>query len=86
MERGIAERFGDAVLREAMDRYGIAPDEIRPLAASESFVYAFGRGPDRFVLRFCHDRCRSEAMIEAEVEWIDHLAEGGVPVARAVPS
>jgi Ser/Thr protein kinase RdoA (MazF antagonist) len=86
MEPHIRERFHDAILHEAMRRYGIAADGIRPLAATESFIYEFQRGSDAYILRISHGLRRSAALIHGEINWINHLAAGGVPVARAMPS
>jgi amicoumacin kinase len=69
-----------------MQRYGISNGQIRPLDAFESFIYEFKRGPDAFILRISHSLRRSENLIRGEVDWTNHLAAGGVSVARAVAS
>lgn len=69
-----------------MRRYGIADNQLRPLKAFESFIYEFARGPHAYILRLSHSLRRSEALIQGEVDWINDLADGGVSVARAVPS
>ena len=43
MDGQIIARFNDSILREAMGRYGIASDQIKPLEAFESFIYEFER-------------------------------------------
>jgi len=86
MDQQIIARFSDTILHEAMHRYGIAKDQIKPLDAFESFIYEFGREGEDFILRIGHSFRKSEAFIQGEVDWINYLARGGVSVARAIPS
>ena len=86
MEQQIIARFNDTILQEAMRRYGIAPDEIQALDAFESFIYGFRCREGDYILRIGHSLRKTEALIRGEVDWINHLAQGGVSVARAVPS
>ena len=86
METRIKERYKDAILQEAMGRYGIAPDQIRLLDGFESFMYEFERGAEAYILRIGHSFRRSEDLIQGEVDWINYLAAGGATVARAVRS
>lgn len=86
MERQIRDRFNDNILREAMQRYGIAGDKIRPLKAFESFIYEFEHEGQAFILRLGHSLHRTEALIHGEVDWINYLAAHDVSVARAIHS
>jgi amicoumacin kinase len=86
MEQRIKDRYHDDILQQAMRRYGIAPERIRPLDAFESYIYAFERADGEYILRISHSLRRSETLIRGEVDWINHLAAGGVSVARAVHS
>ena len=86
MEQRIKDRFHDDILQQAMRRYSVAPERIRPLDAFESYIYAFERADGEYVLRISHSLRRSEALIRGEVDWINHLAAGGVSVARAIHS
>lgn len=86
MEQQIRDRYRDAILQEAMRRYGIANGQIRPINTFENFIYEFERGPGAYILRIAHSLRRSEALIQGEVDWINYLAEGGVSVARAILS
>jgi Ser/Thr protein kinase RdoA (MazF antagonist) len=86
MEQRIKARYTGEVILEARRRYGIRQDQIHLLDAYESFIYEFERDDGNFILRLGHSLRRSEAMILGEVDWINYLAAGGVPVARAVPS
>lgn len=86
MEQQIKDRYHDAILQEAMQRYGIAHGQIQPISEVENFIYAFERGPDAYILRISHSLRRREALIQGEVDWINYLAAGGVSVARAIRS
>src|SRR5512147_1665681 len=86
MEQQIKDHYSDAILQEAMHRYGIAAGQIRPLDAFESFIYEFEREGQAYILRIGHTLRKSEALVLGEVDWINYLAAGGVSVARAVPS
>ncbi len=86
MEQSIKQRYSAAVLDELLERYAIAPANIRALDAFESFIYAFERDDAPFILRVGHSERRSVELIHGEVDWVNFLAAGGVPVAQAVPS
>lgn len=86
MERFIKELYRDSILNEAMDRYGISKGRIQSLDAFESFIYEYQRGSEAYILRIGHSSRRSENLILGEVDWINTLAGGGVPVARAILS
>jgi Ser/Thr protein kinase RdoA (MazF antagonist) len=86
MDGQIIARFNGSILEEALRRYGIPKDQIRPLDAFESFIYEFEREGADYILRIGHSFRKSEALIQGEVDWINYLARGGVSVARAVSS
>lgn len=86
MDQLIKDRYNDSILQEAMRRYGITNDQIHPLDAFESFIYEFERDSHAYILRISHSFRRSESLVLGEVDWINYLAEGGVSVAKAIPS
>lgn len=86
METRIRERFNDQILQAAIARYGIASQEITLLDGFESFMYEFTRQGEAGILRIGHSLRRSPALIQAEVDWINYLAEGGAGVAKALLS
>lgn len=86
MDQRIKDRYNDSILQEAMRRYGIDKDQIRALDAFESFIYEFKRDSHAYILRIAHSLRRSESLILGEVDWINDLADGGISVARAIPS
>jgi Ser/Thr protein kinase RdoA (MazF antagonist) len=86
MDKEIKARFHEGILREAMQRFGIDPGDIRLLDGFESFLYEFQRLGEHYVLRIGHSRRRSAALIQGEVDWIITLRSGGARVAGAVYS
>jgi Ser/Thr protein kinase RdoA (MazF antagonist) len=86
MEERIKQRYSKAVLEEARSCYGIHPDQIRLLDGFESFMYEFDRDGKAYILRLSHSLRRTADLICGEVDWINYLAAGGVPVASAVES
>jgi len=86
MDQQIKVLYNDTILQEAMRRYGIANEQIHSLDAFESFIYEFERDSHAYILRIGHSFRRSESLVLGEVDWINSLAEGGVSVARAIPS
>src|SRR6185503_8952587 len=86
MDAQIIARYNDSILQEAMQRHGIAKEQIKPMEAFESFIYEFERDGLGYILRIGHSFRKSQALIQAEVDWINYLARGGVSVARAIPS
>ena len=86
MEPKIRESYNDAILQEAMRRFGIRQEEIQELDGFESFIYEVRQGADRRILRITHSLHRDAAAIRGEVDWLDYLAGHGVSVAYALPS
>src|SRR5215203_6618390 len=86
MDQQIKDLYSDAVLQEALARYGGTVQQTQELKAFESFIYEFERDSQPYILRISHSLRRSESLIEGEVDWINFLAQGGVSVARAIPS
>lgn len=84
MEERITECFGHHILEEALARFGGEDAEL--LDGFESYIYRFSRDGKRFILRIVHSIRRSEELIHGEVDWINYLHRGGVPVARAIES
>lgn len=84
MEPRIKERFNDKILNAAMACYGIAEGHIHLLDGFESFMFEFDRADQPGILRIGHNLRRTPELIQAEVDWINYLAEGGAGVARAL--
>jgi amicoumacin kinase len=86
MEQRIRDRFHNGILAETADRFDLTVDNFHVLDGFESFIYEFERDGQALILRVGHSLRRNEALIQGEVDWINYLAEGGLPVARAIRS
>ncbi len=86
MEQRIKDRFSNAILVEAMLRFGIHKDQIKILDSFESFIYEYSNDSGSYILRISHSIRRDETLIHAEVDWINYLTEHGVSVSRAILS
>jgi amicoumacin kinase len=86
MEKKIRDRYNDEILHQARQRYSIAAADIQLLDGFESFIYAFTKGDEDYILRIGHSLRRSPDLIRGEVDWINYLAAGGASVAQAVLS
>ena len=52
----------------------------------ENCIFESGRGGERLAVRFTEPVHRARVEIEAELDWMDHLAGQGLRLARPVPS
>ena len=86
MEKKIRDRYNDKILYQARQRYGIAAADIHLLDGFESFIYAFTKAGQGYILRIGHSLRRSPDLIRGEVDWINYLATGGAGVAQAILS
>ncbi|MCP4363498.1 MAG: phosphotransferase, partial [Chloroflexi bacterium] len=86
MEKRIKDRYNDDILHTMMQRYAIQPEQIQLLDGFESFMYAFERDGEAYILRVGHSLRRSIPLIQGEVDWINYLAAGGASVSRAILS
>ncbi len=74
------------ILSEAGKRYGIAPDCLKRLGSFESFVFEYRKGDRDYILRITPGEHRQPTMIEAELDWVNYLADNGVSVCRGLLS
>ncbi|MEJ2754203.1 MAG: hypothetical protein P8169_16240, partial [Chloroflexota bacterium] len=66
--------------------YGIAARGIELRGTVESFIYAYKKDGEEYILRLGHSNRRTPDLIRGEVDWINYLAAGGAGVAQAVTS
>jgi Ser/Thr protein kinase RdoA (MazF antagonist) len=86
MDRNVKTRFNDELLGSILRRYTASPDGAKPLDGFESFIYEYSHAGKDYILRIGHSLRRDKPLVLAEVNWINHLADGGARVARAVQS
>jgi amicoumacin kinase len=85
LEPWIRERYHEGILREALRRYEVV-DGLKELDGFENTIYEYSHNGEEYILRIGHSLRRSENLVHGEVDWINYLHAGGVPVARAVAS
>ncbi|MBD8496989.1 phosphotransferase enzyme family protein [Paenibacillus arenosi] len=66
--------------------YGVDPSEMIEIGGFESYVYEYIKDNQSFILKIIHRERRTKLMLLAEVEYINYLAEHGIPVSRCIPS
>lgn len=86
MEPRIRNRFTKHILAQCAGRYDIPVKAVSQLESAESFIYAFEKDGQSFILRIGHSLRRTVELIQGEVEWINYLASDGAAVSPAVPS
>lgn len=86
MDPIIKARFNEDILQQALHCFEADPGSVKLLDGFESIIYEFDRGGQSYILRLGHSGRRNEALIQAEVDWINYLHDGGAGVARAVVS
>lgn len=74
-----------ATLDEVARRYGVSPDGITELPGGwVNHIYGFERYGAKYVLRLSPVAIRPHELVCAEADWINYLADRGVPAARVV--
>lgn len=86
MEQFIKDRFNDAILHAAAQRYGVEGAAVKMLDSFESYIFEFTRAGTDYILRIGHSHRRNQTLIEGETEWINYLVAGGVSAAQAIYS
>jgi amicoumacin kinase len=86
MDAPIKQLFRESILHEALHRYGIAPEQLRPIPGFRNLLYEFDREHTTYILRIGHSSRRSFPLVHGELDWITYLAIGGVAVASPIPS
>jgi amicoumacin kinase len=75
-----------AHLTMILDRFGVRAADAKLLGHSQNQVYGCLIDGQPAVIRISVDRHRTAAQIEAELAWIEDLANQGVPICRPRPS
>jgi len=86
MEPFIRNLFTDDMLKAALGKYAIHPQDAVILDGFESFIYQVRRTDTEFILRIGHDSRRTANLVQGESEFLNHLAEGGLSVPQVLPS
>lgn len=86
MDKTIKRLFTSDILRESAQCYGIREDPILELNGFQNFVYSGILGNREVILRIAHITHRNETLTRAELDFIMHLADCGMRIARPIKS
>jgi len=78
--------FSDEVINQAIERFAVDGERIKKLHSFEHFMYEFEKDSKPLILRITHESHCTADHIKGEVEWIRHLASGGVRLPEPRPS
>ena len=78
--------FNDGNLNQAANCYGIDISNLKKLGGFEAFVYEFQRDDKSFIMKITHSIRRTVDYIMGELEFVNYLAQNGIPTAKAIPS
>lgn len=73
-------------LRDAAACYGVHEDDIAKVGGFENLVYAMKYRGHTAILRVTHESHRTERQVQAELNFVHHLAEHQVNVCKPLPS
>ncbi len=79
-------RHSTCVLSRAGELYGFKPDNLNKLGSFESFVFDFTLNGQEYILKVIPGSHRRPPQIYGELEWINHLVEGGVSASLPIKS
>ena len=82
----IEKKFTNEIRDEVLGIYDLSIDKVKDLGGFESHVYEFTKDNKEFILKVTHSIRRTENYLMGEVDYVNYLADNGVPVARIVPS
>lgn len=88
MEREVERLFGDHILWEAADRFGLKANSWSKLGDFENYVYAACMDDTGVILRLTHSSHRTLDQVKAELDWIAYLSESGLEqeISGCLPS
>lgn len=87
MEKAITEQYNQTIFSEIISKYGLEPDKVKLLDGFESYIYECCRDGVECILRISHTRLRrTKEQLLAEMDYINYMADNGVPAARSLPS
>jgi Ser/Thr protein kinase RdoA (MazF antagonist) len=86
MDKEIREKFSKEILEKICPHFSTTVDEIKFIGGFQSFVYEFKYGGKSAILRISHSSHRTANEICGEIDWINFLANSGIPAARGLPS
>ncbi|WP_270180719.1 phosphotransferase enzyme family protein [Alkalihalobacillus sp. CinArs1] len=85
MEARVEKCFNEAVLVQALEKFGADRHRYKKLGDFENYVFEVDvNGPS--ILRLTHSSHRSMEDVKAELHWVNFLHDHEINVSRALPS
>jgi Ser/Thr protein kinase RdoA (MazF antagonist) len=66
--------------------YGVRQGDFRFVTQVQNHIFAYERNGEELILRLTPQTHQSPEQVRAEVDWVNDLAERGVPVAGVIPA
>ena len=80
METAVEALFGEHILKEAAERFGLTLGSSKKLGDFENYVFEMDRGGEACIMRLTHSSHRSETDVQAELDWISFLVTEGLEI------
>jgi amicoumacin kinase len=74
VEKHIRDCFNETILAEAAQLFGISLKEVKAVGGFENYIYGYQKNGIDYILRIGHSDHRSLEMVEAELDFVNYLA------------
>ncbi|SDM76048.1 phosphotransferase enzyme family protein [Sediminibacillus halophilus] len=81
MEEIVGRQFTGKIMEYFLEVFGLEKTS-KKLGDFENYVYEVTRGSEDYILRITHSSHRSLSEVEAELDWIEYLADHSIHVCR----
>jgi len=86
MMEQVKDRISEQQLKEVLDRFNIQSDQVTHLASLVNLIYGYEQDGKSYILRIGHTTRRNGIQTMGEIDWLNHLKEGGAGIAYPLPS
>src|SRR5262245_59434927 len=86
MEKLIHNRYSEDIQAEALRRFAIEKDELKPLGGFESFIYEYSSNGTQAILRVSHSSRYGRLAMLGELDFLSYLRQHGANIAAPLPS
>jgi len=86
MEKYIHTLFNEKILIEASKYYDIQAQDLYMVGGFENYIYGFTKNNTDYIMRISHSSHRSLEQVEAELDFVNYLAENKANVSLPIKS
>ncbi|MCM3782643.1 phosphotransferase [Neobacillus mesonae] len=86
MEQTIQDMFSDDVVDRGASNYGLKSSDLKFIGGFQNFIYEYELEGFTYIMRFTPSPHRSYDAVNAELDYIQYLAENGLKVSEPVHS